>query len=660
MQFGRIYGLAQVATLFSCLLLAGVLTSLFAPALSAADPDIFPLSQIKPGMKGEALTIFAGDQAEKFDLVVIGVMPNFLAPRESIILVQLLGEKVERTGVVAGMSGSPVYIDGKLAGALSLKLGAFSKDPLAGVTPIENIFSLPKGQPLAIRADGSRPTHPAVIPNEARNPASGDAWTDSSAPSEARSDASNCGFKDCPGTANIDTVEAKAFAASSPTEPRFVIPSDWASRAGASVGSFLTPIASPLVFSGFSGAAIRQFESAFASYGMAAAQGGSIDARPDDRDIKPGDMVSAVLLEGDMSLNASCTVTAIVDGRVYVCGHPLFGFGSVDMPMARARVLTTLSSQLESTKIVNVGGTIGTFNQDRVTAVVGSLGASPRLIPIDMTVATPDGDKHLNFRMMSNPKISPILMGIATLNGLLQNSVYGEGATLHLSGGIDIAGHTSVVLDNLFVPTDFFIPDGSPVAASVQTVFQRIFSNAFEAPEIERVTLRIDALPMRRQTSIEGMWLDKTEAMPGETVNAKVQVRPYRGSPEIRDVQIAIPMHAVRGSTMQVLASDSATLNRMSIVSGSQARLESLDQLISALNRERRNNRLYVTLLDSSPTMLVQDKVMPNVPASQINLLGQQGGAASSQLVRDSVSGEWSVPMDQVVQGSTSIAIQIK
>ncbi len=617
MQFGRIYGLAQVATLFSCLLLAGVLTSLFAPALLAADPDIFPLSQIKPGMKGEALTIFAGDQAEKFDLVVIGVMPNFLAPRESIILVQLLGEKVERTGVVAGMSGSPVYIDGKLAGALSLKLGAFSKDPLAGVTPIENIFSLPKGQPAAIRAE--------TIP---------------------------------------ETTGAQTLVASSSghgqMETHFDMPSNWASRAGAPSGSFLTPIASPLVFSGFSGAAIRQFESAFASYGMAAAQGGSIDARPDDRDIKPGDMVSAVLLEGDMSLNASCTVTAIVDGRVYVCGHPLFGFGSVDMPMARARVLTTLSSQLESTKIVNVGGTIGTFNQDRVTAVVGSLGASPRLIPIDMTVATPDGDKHLIFRMMSNPKISPILMGIATLNGLLQNSVYGEGATLHLSGGIDIAGHTSVVLDNLFVPTDFFIPDGSPVAASVQTVFQRIFSNAFEAPKIERVTLRIDALPMRRQTSIEGMWLDKTEAMPGETVNAKVQVRPYRGSPEIRDVQIAIPMHAVRGSTMQVLASDSATLNRMSIVSGSQARLESLDQLISALNRERRNNRLYVTLLDSSPTMLVQDKVMPNVPASQINLLGQRGGAASSQLVRDSVSGEWSVPMDQVVQGSTSIAIQIK
>jgi len=361
-----------------------------------------------------------------------------------------------------------------------------------------------------------------------------------------------------------------------------------------------------------------------------------------------------------MSLQASCTVTAIVDGRVYVCGHPLFGFGSVAMPMARARVLTTLSSELESTKIVNVGGTIGSFNQDRVTAVVGSLGAAPKLIPIDMTVATPDGDKHLSFRMISNAKITPILMGLASLNGLVQNSVYGEGATLHLTGGIDIAGHASVTLENYFTPTDSFIPDGTSVAGAVQGVFQRIFANPYETATVERVTLRMEALPERRLTTIEGAWLDKSEAEPGATVNVKVQLRPYRGSPVIRDVQVTIPSQAVRGTSMQILASDSATLNRMSIVSGSQASLQNLEQLISLLNRERRNNRLYVTLLGPSPTMVVQDKVMPNVPASQINLLDQRGGPASSQLVRESTGGEWSVPLDQVVQGSTSITIQIK
>ncbi len=595
------------------LLTAGMLLSLFVPALSAADPEIFPLSQIKPGMKGEGLTIFAGDQIEKFDLVVIGVMPNFLAPKESIILVQLVGPKVEHTGVVAGMSGSPIYIEGKLAGALSLRLGSFAKEPLAGVTPIENILSLPKGPTPTIHA-GTMPDAPF-----AENAA---AWT-----------------------GNVT---------------KFSLPAEWAERSGLSGGSFLQPIDSPLVFSGFSAVAIRQFQSAFEGYGFTAAQGGTSDARPDDANVQPGDMVSAVLMDGDLSLNASCTVTTIVDGRVYVCGHPLFGFGSISMPMARGRVLTTLSSEFESTKIVNAGGTIGSFTQDRVTAVIGNLGAPPKLIPIEMTVATPDGDKHLAFRMISNAKITPLLMGLAALNGLVQNPVYGEGTTLHLSGGIEITGHSTVTLENFFTPTDSFIPDGSLAAGSIQIAFQKIFSNPYEPANIERVSLHLEALPERRQSAIEGAWVDKPEAEPGDTVNVKVQMRPYRGSPVIRDVRITIPPQATRGTSMQILASDSATLNRMNFVSGSQSRLQSLDQLIAVMNRERRNNRLYVTLLGTAPTVVVEDKVMPNVPASQLNLLDQRGTPAGSLVVRQSAAGEWSVPLDQVVQGSASITIQIK
>jgi len=262
--------------------------------------------------------------------------------------------------------------------------------------------------------------------------------------------------------------------------------------------------------------------------------------------------------------------------------------------------------------------------------------------------------------MMSNPKITPLLMGLAALNGLVQNPVYGEGSTLHLSGGIEIAGHSTVTLENFFTPTDSFIPDGTMAAGAVQGVFQRIFANPFETANIDRVTLRLEALPERRQTTIEGAWVDKPEAEPGDTVVVKVQMRPYRGSPVIRDVRVTIPPQAIRGTTMQILASDSGTLNRMNFVSGSQSRLQSLEQLISVLNRERRNNRLYVTLLDFSPTVVVQDKVMPNVPASQINLLDQRSGAAGSLVVRQSAAGEWSLPLDQVVQGSITITIQIK
>ena len=174
-------------------------------------------------------------------------------------------------------------------------------------------------------------------------------------------------------------------------------------------------------------------------------------------------MVSAVLLEGDLSLNASCTVTTIVDGRVYVCGHPLFGFGSVQMPMARARVLTTLSSDLESTKIVNVGGTIGSFSQDRVTAVMGK--RVPHKADPHRNDRGNAGWRQTSFFPDDVESRSIILMGLAALNGLVQNPVYGEGTTLRLTGGIDIAGHSSVNLENLFTPTDSFIPDGMSVLA---------------------------------------------------------------------------------------------------------------------------------------------------------------------------------------------------
>ena len=589
-------------------ILAILLVLLATPVLSRAQ-EILPLSRVKPGMEGEALTIFSGDTIEKFNLVVIGVMPNFLGPKQPVILVRLEGPKVEHTGVVAGMSGSPVYFDGKLAGALSLKLGQFAKEPLAGVTPIESMLNLTTGNDATATAD-----------QQAQN--SGEAPARSS--------------------------------------QQLGLPQEWASRAGVTAGAFLEPIEAPLVFSGFNAAAIRQYAHDLSPYGMLAMQGGTAEARPDDAKIQPGDMVSMELLRGDLSIGASCTVTAMIRGRVYVCGHPFLSFGAVNMPMARARVLTTLSSDLESTKIVNVGGTIGAFQQDSITAVVGSLGAPPAMIPMDLTVSSPAGENHEKFEMVSNPKLTPLLVGLAAFNGLVQNGAYSEGTTLHLSGAIDIAGHPSVSLENLFAPTDAFIPDGTFVAGSVQSVFQRIFSNPYETAKIQHVSLRLESLPERRQMTIETAWPEKTEAEPGESIRVKVQLRPYRGSPLIRDVPVTIPLQAERGSAMQILVSDSGTLNRMVAVAGSTARLENLDQLIALLNRERRNNRVYITLLESKPTLLVQDKVMPNAPLSEINLFDRRTGGPGSIVVRESAAGEWSVPLDQVVQGSTSITIRIK
>src|SRR6184192_4035951 len=570
--------------------------------LNAQQPEILPLSQVKPGMQGYAYTIFTGDKIEKFDLEVLGVLSNFLGPKQSIILVQLKGPKVEHTGVVAGMSGSPVYLEGKLAGALSLKLGIFSKEPIAGVTPIQDVLN-PPSQPPAAQA-APRQLGP---------------------------------------------------------------PSDTSTRTALPSGSALEPIETPLVFSGFQPAALQQFASQLQGYGFVAAQGGTASPRADDARLVAGDMAGMVLVQGDASINSACTVTAVRADRVYLCGHPFLSLGDVQLPMARSRVVTTLSSDLASTKIVNVGGSIGTITGDHLTAVTGKHGAPPAMIPLDLTLlvsgAEPAKQKSLHFELVNHPKLTPLLVAITTFSGLTQNSLYGEGTTLHLSGEIRLQGHAPVRIENTFAPGDSLSPDGLPIALTMQNVFTRLFLNTFEPAKVARIVLRVESVPGRKSFAIESAWLEKGEAAPGETLRVRVLLRPYRGPARVEETTVRIPEQVSRGTTLRILVSDADLLNRASrgfAFAGPGSGPTSLDQLIALLNRERRNDRLYVGLFVPAPTLLWDDKELPNVPLSQINILEGGPTPGSVQVLRESLDSEASIPLGGPVSGVISLNLQVR
>ena len=591
------------------------------PALSAQSNDILPLSQVRPGMQGYAYTIFAGDQVEKFDLEVIGVMPNFLGPQQSIILVQLKGEKVEHTGVVAGMSGSPVYLDDKLAGALSLKLGVFTKEAIGGVTPIEDIL------------------HPAGPNGAAPVSAAMQSQTQRSAP----------------------TYSSTQVAAQSQPQ-QIAISRETATRNGLPSGSSLEPIATPLVFSGFQTATLQQFAPEIASFGFVAAQGGTAAPQPDDKKLAAGDMAGMVLVSGDASINSACTVTAVQADRVYLCGHPFLSLGDVALPMARSRVVTTLSSSLASTKIVNVGGPIGTITGDHLTAVTGKLGAPPAMIPLDLFVATPLGDKKLHFEVVDHPKLTPLLIALTTFNGLTQNSVYGEGMTLHLSGEIRLKGHAPVQIENTYAPGDFLGGDGLPIALGVQTIFNRLFTNTYEVPIVEGVALKVESVPGRQSFTIDSAWLEKGEAAPGEDLRVRVLLHPYRGESHIEETTVHVPDQIARGTMLRVMVTDADLLNRASRgfqFSGSGGP-PGLDQLIALLNRERRNDRLYVGLFMPSPTILWDDKELPNAPLSQINVIDGRPAPGTVQVLRESLASESSVQLTGPVSGVVSLNLQIR
>ena len=276
-----------VLTLFALgLSLPTVLTA------QSTQPTI-PVDQIHAGMHGVAYTVFQGIKPEPMDVEVLGVLRNVNGPRGNIILIRLHGEKVEYTGVVAGMSGSPVYIDGKLAGALAFRIGEFSKEPIAGVTPIADM--------LEINAMDKSPAEEA----------------------------------------------SAAKPAVTTTAGRTAAPGDGASLSTQTLANYLKPIDTPLVFNGFSEEAVRQFAPQFASAGIVPVMGaGSVSEEKQPEPLEAGSAVSAVLVRGDMDIAATCTVTYIDPQRLLACGHPLLQFGSVDLPMNKAQVLATLPSPL--------------------------------------------------------------------------------------------------------------------------------------------------------------------------------------------------------------------------------------------------------------------------------------------------------------------------
>ena len=441
------------------------------------------------------------------------------------------------------------------------------------------------------------------------------------------------------------------------------VSSEFASRAGVQGGAELRSIETPLVFSGFQPSAIQKFSSQLDGFGFVAAQGGTTPARPDDAKLSPGDMAGMVLVQGDVSINSACTVTAIQADRVFLCGHPFLNLGEVQMPMARSRVLTTLSSDMASTKIVNVGGPIGTITGDHLTAVTGKLGVAPAMIPMELTTKSALGEKTIHAQIVNHPKLTPLLVALTAFNGLTQNVVYGEGTTLKLNAEIRLKGHAPVEIENTFAPGDTLNPDGMPVALSVMNVFMRLFNNQFERVQVEDVSVRVESVPGRQSYSIDSAWLEKGEAAPGETLRLRVLVRPYRGAARIEETTVKVPDQVTRGTTLRVMVSDADWMNRASRgFSGGagQGSPAGLDPLIALINRERRNDRVYVGLFTPSPTMLWDDKELPNVPLSQINAIDGRPNPGTVQILRESLASESSVPMSGPVSGIISLNLPVR
>jgi hypothetical protein len=582
-------------------------SSVWVAAAENQPPQIMPLDQIHEGMKGIALTVFQGVKPEPMDVEVLGVLRNVNGPKGDIILIRLHGTKPEYTGVVAGMSGSPVYIDGKLAGALAFRIGEFSKEPIAGVTPIEEM--------LEINALDQRPAPNPVLAGPS-NP--------------------------------------------NPTS-RTASPGPDATPSLRSFSNYLKPIDTPLVFNGFSEETLQRYASQFATAGIVPVMGiGSASDTKQPEPIEPGSAVSAVLVRGDMDIAATCTVTYVDPQRLLACGHPLLQFGQVDLPMTKATVLATLPSTYNAFKIVNTTEAAGSFVQDRHNGILGVLGKEPKMIPVTVTIHGGPATKEFHYQILNNARLSPIAMMATVFNALHGTNDYGEDITYRMNGLLSVKGYPDVTLRNMFAPQDGGQPAAALAAASVGDRFGRIYDNPFDVPDVEGVKLDFDLVRERRSARLEGSRTDVTEARPGDQIVVEAELRPYRGESLVRQIPIRIPSSMSKG-TLRVLVSDGDTLDRMRRGSPMLSRKLGLAPTIALLNKERANNRVYVSLFENDPEAMVADKVMPTLPLSVMNVMQNMRGTQDMVVLGESSVNEASTdPLDYVVSGAQVLLINIK
>ncbi len=577
-------------------------------------PAIMRLDQIHEGMKGTALTVFQGVKPESMDVEVLGVMHNANGPKGDIILVRLHGTKPEYTGVVAGMSGSPVYFDGKLAGALAFRIGEFSKEPIAGVTPIEEMLEI-----SALDHSSTAPTMHADVTDEKAS--------------------------------NQNAASRTASPGESPSLPI------------QSYNSYLKPIETPLVFNGFSDETLKRYGAQFASAGIVPVMGiGSASDSKQPEPIEAGSAVSAVLVRGDMDIAATCTVTYVDSQRLLACGHPLLQFGEVDLPMTKATVLATLPSPMNAFKIVNTTETVGAFVQDRQNGIMGVPGRESKMIPVTVAMHMGPGQatKEFHYEILNNARLSPLAMMATVFNALHGINEYGEDITYRMNGVLSVKGYPDVALRNMFAPLENGQPAAALAAASIGDRFGRIYSNSFDVPDVQGVKLDFDLVRERRSARLEASRTDLTEARPGDTITVETVIRPYRGERLVRQIPIRIPTSTSKG-TLRILVSDGDTLDRMRRGTPMMNRGLGLAPTIALLNKERANDRVYVSLIQSDPEAMVADKVMPTLPLSVMNVMDNMRGTQDMIVLGESSVSEASTDsLDYVVSGAQMLSINIK
>ena len=608
---------AAIACLVACLGLSG---------LFAQTPQM-GVDEIRPGMIGIGRTVFGGTRVEEFKVNILGVLENVIGTRRNLILARLEGGPLANTGVIAGMSGSPVYIDGRLIGAVSYSLGSFSKEPIAGITPIAEMTDAASLN--GARAPGARVQIEFPLTQENLTAAFRKAFA-----------------RNRPFASSAQDVQLSGFGAVS-------------GFSGGQLGTLLRPIATPLVMSGFEPQLSDVLGGAFGAEGFIPTGGSTAGFHsgemPFDGPLKPGDAVGVMLVNGDLQLGGTGTVTHIDADRVYAFGHPFYNLGPTEFPMTRAYVYTVLPSLFSSMKLSSTGEVIGTFLQDRATAISGTLGPGPKMIPITLALKSEGGTaRTFHFEVVNDQLLTPLAAYVSVLNTLGSYERQAGAATFTVQGKAVLKKHDAIAFNNVFSGDQAAVGTAGYLIAPLTY----LMSNDREKVEIEAVDLTVTSSEEPRTAAIERVWLDDPRPRPGRTVPVKVLLRTYRGDDIIRTVPIEIPANA--SGTLSLLVSDGARLGQAEQREMRVAQQpRSIDQVIKALNNGRRNSTVYVKLLGSIDGAVVSGELLSSLPPSVLGVLEADRNGGNFNPLRSATLGEWELPTEHAVSGTRTLSFSI-
>ncbi len=587
---------------------AATLTLALATALAAAQTaatagpppstgGFYPLQDVHRGQKATAWTVFTGTKPEPMDVEILGVLRGARGPGHDMILAQLHGAKPEYTGVVAGMSGSPVYIGDKLLGSLSYRIGQFSKDPIAGITPIEQMLEVrnlpvetartaPSAQTTAIRNNGME----------------FQAMETPLAMSGFRPEAISLWQEKMAGT-GLEMVAA----------------------GGAGGGSSLP-----------GGGAMRT-----------AAEAG----------IVPGSAVSAQLVRGDLDISATCTVTYVDPKQLLACGHPVLQAGPVSLPMTTAEVVTTLASPLNAFKIVNTGETIGAFTEDRDAAIRGEFGRAAKMIPVHIAVHGGPHTRELNVEVLDLPALTPQAVMVSVYDALLETNESSAETSYHVRGQIEMDGYPAAPLD-AWAAGDGMPPQLS-AALQVGETFLRLYSNDTRQGAMQRVDLNVEAIPRNLEVALESARIVSGDVVHGgDRVVVEATLHPWHEA--ARNVRIPITLPArLQPGNVRVLVSDAGTLDRTLDQPKIPSRPETLEAELAATRQVHAADQVYVSLLTPETQAEVGGQTLTGLPLSMANSLEPLRQAQNAMLNGESATVAGQAPAGGVPAGFVILTLHI-